>query len=187
MAIEQAHGPTIPPVQPGGRIRATFWATLAIALILTLALPLGAFWRDSTAALTARACVWPATPRAGAQAQALIVVPNHADDAALAGNWATAQITLTMPGMSMAAQNAEASGPPQRLDGAAVFMLPVTLTMPGDWLATITLHTPGRPDWRDTFTVQTRPDTWASLPLSNQPATAAGLCAASPAAAQGSG
>lgn len=187
MVIEQARRTLAPPVQPGGRIRAIFWITLAIALVVTLAMPLSALWRASTIPLIARACVWPATPRANAQAQALIVVPDHADDAALAGNWATAQVTLTMLDMTMAAQRAEALGPPQRIDAAAVFMIPVTLTMPGVWLASITLHTPGRPDWHTSIMFQARPDTWSSLPVSTQLGRGANLCATSPSAAPASG
>jgi hypothetical protein len=70
-------------IRPGGTIRAVFWLALAAVLIIALALPLSALWRASTAALTARACVWPVSPRAGAAAQALIVIPDHADDVAL--------------------------------------------------------------------------------------------------------
>lgn len=177
-------------IRPTRHIRVAFWATLTAALILTFALPVATLWRASTNALTARACVWPPTPRAGDQAQALVIVPNQADDAALAGPWATAQVTLIMPdmpGMPVTNQRVEVSGPPQRLDGAAVFMLPITPTMPGEWRAIVMLQTPGRPNWSASFTFQARSDTWADLPLSSQVAGAGNLCAAGSAASHGNG
>ncbi len=159
--------------------RRAFWALLTGALILSLALPLVTLWRASAASgLTARACMWPAEPRAGAPAQVLIVAPGSAGRALEQAGALAVQVVATMPAMTMQTDEASAAGTAKHLQGATVFTAPLTVSMPGSWVAHITVRATDGPVWSGALVFQARASGWDALPLSAQPAGAAQLCAA---------
>jgi hypothetical protein len=137
-----------PPVRQLGRVRRVFWALLAASLLLALAVPLTYLWRETSAALVARACVLPSTPRLGAPAQVLVTLPNASDRAAVQGPWARVVAEWDMVTMSMGARRTAVAGPPASAHDPTIFAVPLHLDMAGLWSARITLTTPGRPTWQ---------------------------------------
>jgi hypothetical protein len=115
-------------------------------------------------------------------AQALIVVP--ASVASAQGEAPTVQVEAMMPGMTMPTEQITVAGPPQRLQGSAVYMAPVVVSMPGAWAVHVTVRASGSPAWQDTVVFRARAGSWAELPLSTQSAGASGLCMASPPVAE---
>lgn len=165
-----------------GAPRRAFWGLLIAAIVVALALPLLTLWRVSAAGLEARACIWPAQLRAGATAQILIVMPASAASSVRDGA-PNVQIDATMPGMAMPAVEVSDNAPPQRLHGSATFMAPITVSMPGSWVAHITVRALERTVWRDSLTFHVQPGGWSSRPLSSQ--SAAAHCPATSSVQQG--
>lgn len=167
-----------------GAPRRAFWGLLISALVVALALPLLTLWRASAVGLEARACIWPAQPRAGASAQILVVLPASAASS-LQNDAPTVQVEATMPGMAMPTVRVSENTPPQQLRGAATFTAPITVSMPGSWVAQVAVRALGRPVWRDTIAFRAQPGGWNNLPLSAQSAGASDPCAASAPVASG--
>jgi hypothetical protein len=173
------------PRGPGG-VRGVFWALLAGALLLALALPVASLWRAASSALDVRACVWPAAPRLGAPARLVVVLPDAADRAAVHGPWARLVAEWDMAAMSMGARRATISGPLATAREPAAFAVPLHLDMAGAWAARIVLSTPGRPAWETTlrFTVLA-PATAAAPGARASPAPTSPGCEAGGAAREG--
>lgn len=166
-----------PADAPGpGRVRRAVWIALAVALLCALGLPALTLWHASSAALAARACVWPAAPRLGQPAHLVVTLPQDADRGAVGGPGGALVADWDMVTMSMGARQTTVPGATAR-DG--VFDLPVQLDMAGPWRFNVALRAPGRPEWRATLDVDV-PSTPTAPPAPAPPAaSAAAGCGAS--------
>lgn len=170
-----------PPVWRLGHVRRSFWLVLLAAVALSLAAPIGVLWRASVADLDARACLWPAEPRAGAIAQVVIVIPEGVAPASLTHSTQDMRVVATMPNMAMVPQQAHRAAAPQKIAGSLVLTIPLLVAMPGAWTAQVTLQPPGHAAWRDVITFQaasSTADTWTNPSPSADGAPAAYLCPA---------
>lgn len=131
-----------------GTTRKGFWLLLIVTLLIAFALPLLSLWHASSSALHARACIWPATPRANASAQLLVVLSDKADHAAVQGTWAQVSAEWDMTNMEMGPDQRTVHGPPHALGNIGAFEVPLRLDMAGPWSVHVTLRTPGRPAWQ---------------------------------------
>ena len=160
-------------------VRRAFWLALTGALLLSLATPMWQLWRSSSAQLEARACLWPATPRAGAPAQVFIVMPVDAAPASLTHSTQEASVVATMPTMVMTPQQAHLSAAPRQLDDSLVLMIPIQIVMAGDWTARVTLQPPGHGSWHGVITFHAQDpgaDGWTDPPVSGSAAQTQQLC-----------
>lgn len=167
-----------PNATADGPVRGAFWALLAVALLLALALPLASLYRAASSALDAHACVWPPIPHLGAPAQLLVVLPEAADRAAMRDPWARLEAEWDMVAMRMGARRATVSGPSLADHAAGSFAVPLHLDMAGAWTARISLSIPGRPAWETTlgFTVLARQT--PTLDARASPAISPAVCGA---------
>jgi hypothetical protein len=130
------------------RVRTGLWVLLGIALVIALALPLARLWHDATAPLQVRAYVMPATPRVGVVTQLVIDVADAQDRAAIAGSWAQLAVQWDMAGMHMTVPPVVVAGDQRVVGAGPVFVVALLPSMAGEWRATMTLRTPGRPTWQ---------------------------------------
>jgi hypothetical protein len=128
-----------------GRVRGAFWALLAGALIVALALPIVALWHEASSAVLARACLWPASPHLGQQVRVVVVVPDATDRAAAQGPWAHTVVAWDMETMAMNTHPLAVAGSPRN---PGTFTIPLDVPMAGPWWARVSLHAPGRPQWQ---------------------------------------
>lgn len=181
------HAPDAAPSLRPRAPRRAFWALLTCALAISFAFPLLTLWQVSSSGLSARACMWPAAPRTGDVAQALVVIPTAAaaERSAATAGALTVQVVATMPTMQqMQAEEALAAPAPQQTQGPLVFIAPLTITMPGHWEARFTALQAGRVVWTKTVAFTAKTGGWGALPLSTQSASAAQPCGVSSGAAQ---
>ncbi len=178
LATRDAGVGATPFMRPGAPRRA-FWALLTCALAISFAFPLITLWHVTSNGLSARACMWPASPRTGDVAQALVVIPTAAATAERAAASAGAlkvQVVATMPDRRMEAEQATAAPAPQQTQGPVIFIAPLTITMPGSWEARFTAFQAGRVIWMKTVEFSARTGSWGALPLSTQSARPAQTC-----------
>ncbi len=159
-------------------VRRVFWLALAGAALLSLATPVWQLWRSSNASLEAHACLWPTTPRAGAQAQVFVVMPADAAPASLSHSTQDVWVLATMPTMAMTPQQAHLTAAPRLLNDSLVLMIPIQIVMSGAWTAQVTLQPPGHVAWHDVITFHAQdPDPgasgWSALPSSGSTEQAA--------------
>ena len=147
----------VPEVVYSGRVRRKVWVGLAASMMLALLLPLLILWHTTTVPLRAQACVWPALPRAGANAYLVVALADAADRTAVAGPWAQVRVQRDMTTMAMNEQPTVAQGSSQGNDNAASFAIPLRLEMAGLWRIEVTLQTPGRPAWDSVVQVSVLP------------------------------
>jgi hypothetical protein len=121
---------------------------LAVALALAVLAPAVQTWRAAASALDARACLWPAVPRADEPAHLLVVVPGATDRAAVRGPWAKIRAEWDMANMTMGVRHAAIQG---TAESAGVYSIPLRLDMAGPWHVQLALQTPGRPAWQSSL------------------------------------
>jgi hypothetical protein len=157
---------------PGfARVRGRFWGLLAGVLLLALTAPAVTLWRAGASPLRASACLAPAAPFAGQQAQLTVTVTAPGDRAATQGPWARASVLWDMARMPMGTRALAVPGSPR---SPGTFRLVLNPSMAGPWWAQVALSTPGRPVWRTVlrFTV-------LAAGANGRPASAAQSCARS--------
>ena len=130
------------------QVRGVYWALLAGALLLALAAPMVTLWRTAASPLHAQACLWPSAPHADALTFLFVALSDTADRTAVQGPWAEVLVNWDMTTMRMGTRPVVVHGPPEQVDHAGLFAIPLRLTMVGTWWIHITLRTPGRPVWQ---------------------------------------
>jgi hypothetical protein len=145
-------------------VRPEIWVLLAGVALVAALLPVAVYIHAASSPITARACVAPTNPRVGQQAYLVIQIVKPADQAALHGPWGRVEAQWDMPAMSMGSHLVSFPGGSIT---SGTLKAPLTFDMSGAWRADVTIHTPGRPVWRQTmvFTVGGPPSSAGVSPL----------------------
>lgn len=147
----------MPQAVYSGRVRRQVWVVLAVTMLLALLLPLLTLWHATTVPLRARACVWPAVPRAGTSAYVVVSMTDPSDRTAVAGPWAQVRVNWEMTTMVMDLRPTVTYGSSQGANDDVSFAIPFQVAMSGPWRIEVTLRTPGRPDWQSVVQVTALP------------------------------
>ena len=151
-----------------GQVRRRIWLLLAIALLVTLALPLLTLWRAASSPLQARVCLWPPLPQAKEPIQVVVILPDATDQDAVAGSWAHLQVAWDMATMPMGIHPIIVGGDQSH---AGAFSIPLHMDMAGPWWVDLTLQTPGRPNWHSHFQLMVAPPEAGATRLQTQPSS----------------
>jgi hypothetical protein len=124
---------------------------LVASLLLSLAVPVSRLWQVTTSHLVASVALVPAQPHIGEPVHLVVTLPSEADRAAIHGPWAKLVASWDMAAMSMGAHQVALSGPEPNASSPRSFAVPLTLDMAGQWVAHLSLTTPGRPTWQSSL------------------------------------